>query len=67
VNSFCAGLTKRTDAKLPFDSDRLLDILCESERAAADRAEESFLPMMAIKSTKLNRELTPVYQGTRFP
>lgn len=27
-------------AKLPFDSDRLLEILCESERAAADRPDD---------------------------
>ncbi len=27
-------------AKLPFDGDRLLDILCESERAAADRSDD---------------------------
>ena len=27
-------------AKLPFDSDRLLEILCESERGAADRADD---------------------------
>ncbi|HMG87752.1 MAG TPA: hypothetical protein VK574_18600 [Terracidiphilus sp.] len=27
-------------AKLPFDSDRLLEILCESERCAADRADD---------------------------
>jgi hypothetical protein len=27
-------------AKLPFDSDRLLDILCESERGAADRTDD---------------------------
>jgi hypothetical protein len=28
-------------AKLPFESDQLLDILCESERAAADRADDA--------------------------
>ena len=27
-------------AKLPFDSDRLLEILCESERGAADRVDD---------------------------
>jgi hypothetical protein len=27
-------------AKLPFDSEQLLEILCESERAAADRADD---------------------------
>ncbi len=27
-------------AKLPFDSDRLLEILCESERAAANRSDD---------------------------
>src|SRR5438270_5801418 len=27
-------------AKLPFDGDRLLDILCESERTAADRSDD---------------------------
>ena len=27
-------------AKLPFDSERLLEILCESERAAADRSDD---------------------------
>ena len=27
-------------AKLPFDGDRLLDILCESERAAGDRSDD---------------------------
>jgi hypothetical protein len=28
-------------AKLPFDSDRLLEILCESERGAADREDDT--------------------------